>query len=516
MVLNSPSGPCSRAVFGLVLVLLGLPGCEKADDTDLDPNDPWNLCVLQEDDNAVFGAIEASLSEIIPTVVTVEWASTQGEAPGVIFRMNSGETQKAPVELSVLDEPSTLLLGLKQEADVSFRVVTTVDDELWCSETQEITTGTLRANLPKLTVENFSDTGGGYTLFTFVGWERKAETIQAVVIVDQDGDYVWAVETWNGAIRARMSESEHAIYTLDPTMDPAKQNIVKRFSFDGSEQELQGTGLEGTMPVGGPNGDVVPVGDDALFRDFPGAHSDLVDLGNGTLASFGWDVREYEDGERTLVGETIIERDSEGKVTEIWTLFDALEPDLSETYPKDYFTDEEAEFWAHLNYLHYAPEEDAYYATAREIDIVVRVDRATGETSWVLQPGPITTDAGDFLAESDIDYRGHSVEPTPDGILLFDTSSNLSEGCSAMSEFAIDTETWTVNHVWLYQPETCLVSGFLGNASTLSNGNRMMTLATNGQIDEVTADGELVWRMNTPTGYILGFAERLESLYPEE
>ena len=145
--------PRGLTALGVALALWMLSSCRRdvddGFDTSPDPSDLWNVCVLQED-ATVFGPIQATLSESIPTVVRVDWAPTQGETHGVIFRTNAGESREATPEPSGESGQHALLLGLKQEAEVSFRVVATVGDEIWCSETQQKVTGQLDATLPEL------------------------------------------------------------------------------------------------------------------------------------------------------------------------------------------------------------------------------------------------------------------------------------------------------------------------------------------------------------------------------
>ena len=104
-----------------------------------------------------------------------------------------------------------------------------------------------------------------------------------------------------------------------------------------------------------------------------------------------------------------------------------------------------------------------------------------------------------------------------DGILIFDTGATdetNTDGCSAMVEYALDTEAWTAELLWRYTTEDCVYTEFWGNAEALDNDNRMIVLGTAGQIDEVTADQTLVWRMFAPTGITFGYVSRVGSLYP--
>jgi hypothetical protein len=423
---------------------------------------------------AVFGTIQAEVSTAVSTVVTVSWSPTSPGTGWVEFQHGT----QAPASIDPAGGAQAILLGLTAETTVPLQVFHDDGEQVWCSDTQAVTTGTLPAGLPTLTIsaQDRAQAAEGYILMPIQG-----ETLGWRTIVNRDGAYVWYHR--NDAIRMWLSQDRQHILSLDNTYqadDPERAGVFERISLDGRT----------TVSI-----------------EVPGAHSDVVEVEEGVYATFGWDLRPSGDG-RTIHGETIQEFSSDGEPTVVWSLFDDLTPDLEQIR-----WTENSGVWAHLNHLHYAPEEDAYYVSARNIMSVMRIDRATGRMTWHLGPG------GDIQVPGKdpgwLLFNPHSAIPTDRGVLLFDTSSDLSGGCSAASEFAIDLEERTASHLWMYTTEDCLTSSYLGNALELDNGNRMLVLTMNTQIDEVTPDRDLVWRLEAPSGHLIRYTTWEQSLYPD-
>jgi len=451
------------------------------DDDDDDSTSPASSCRELSDPDATFGEIEHEVNATIPTVVTVRWSPEADLESWVWFGADLGNPRTAPSETVGADRGATLL-GLRTDSTYSYRVVADTADGLVCTDTRSVTTGSLAAGMQTLSLPVYDESlaAGGYTVLV-LSQEAGAAWI---VILDHEGEFVWFKPVGPAGFRARLSLDRKAILVNDPTFDPDEDGQISRIPLDGAAETVV---------------------------SIDGAHTDFAEIDPGLYATFGWDLREYEDGDRTIAGETIVEASAGGGTTVVWSLFDDLEPDLTLEYePQPYWTTD-AGLWAHLNHLHYAPEEDAYYVTSRFLGAVHRIERAAGSATWVLAPG-----WGDFQpAEGSlVDFSPHSAVPTDEGVLLFDTSSQLSGGCSAASEFRLDSESWTAEHTWIYATEDCLLCYAVGNSEELWNGNRTLVLSVNGQIDETTRDGELVWRLTAPFGCTFAYATRFESFYP--
>jgi hypothetical protein len=94
---------------------------------------------------------------------------------------------------------------------------------------------------------------------------------------------------------------------------------------------------------------------------------------------------------------------------------------------------------------------------------------------------------------------------------VFD-NGDASRFANQVLEFELDEEMGTAKEVWSYQPETDIFSFSLGDVSRLENGNTLVTFSNQGQIDEVNADGDLVWRLNFELGGATGYLTPLANL----
>lgn len=477
-----------RAPWPLLSLALLLASCDPTggksvpDDSGLEDSASPDLedCTVPADPGAVLG--ERALSATPqPTVFTFEWRPLD-DGPGWIeLWSQQGPPRIVPVIAGEDGSRTALLIGLKAETSYRYRVVQQIDGERVCDPPEVLDTGALDPSLPTLTLVEHQPglAAEGYTVLPLL--DGGSGQGHWTVVLDANADIVWAQR--QDALRAHLSLDHRALIHNDHSYEPDSPSIIGRAPLDGQP---------------------------ALEIVVPGAHTDVVEVEPGVYATFGWDLRHVEDAGRTVAGETILEVSADGETRVVWSLFDAAEPVFDHPFIPEPGWSVEAEVWGHLNHLHYDAEEDAYYVSARFLDTVYRVERATGRTSWVLGQG-----GGDFQSDGGaIEFNPHSAVPTRDGVLLFDTGSTPSEGCSAAAEFALDTDAWSVRPTWLYHTEDCLTSGYLGNAALLDNGNRLLVLATNGQIDEVTPAGELAWRARAPWGWYLGYASHEHVLFP--
>jgi len=434
-------------------------------------------CTVPEDPDAIFGQIQLEPTAQA-TVFTVSWEGATDGDSGLGFGLPEGEEILVQPRAEDDGRVEALLVGLAPEHSYRWRVYRWQDQTLFCSPEATLETGALDPTLPTLTVSKHdaSIASGAFTLLTAT--DELGSAGRWALIIDADGRIVWASQA--DGIRARLSLDRQAVLVNDRSYDPDTDGRVTRIPLDGSASS------EVTIP---------------------GAHLDFVEVEPGVYASIGWDLRDFDDGARTLAGETIVEIDASGESREVWSIFDAMTPDLEQSWDSNPGWQTPAETWVHLNHLHYAHDEGAYYVTSRTQALALRVERASGETSWILGS------SGSFSSDEPIRFNPHSAVPGPSGLVIFDTGSETTEGCSGVSEYSLDTDTWTAALVASYHTEDCLVCGYLGNATVEDNGNRTLVLSTNGQLDEATPDGQLAWRLNGPSGWTFAFATREGSLY---
>lgn len=175
--------------------------------------------------------------------------------------------------------------------------------------------------------------------------------------------------------------------------------------------------------------------------------------------------------------------------------------------------------WSHLNTIEPFPDENALLLSSRTQHKLFKIDLETEELVWTMGV------EGDLALEGeDRFFRQHAPEIQPNGnILLFDNGS-LPEGTysrpwSRALELTYDPEQQTVEPVWSYRPEPDLFAPIWGDADRLENGNTLVTFGLrnrdeerNSRIEEVTAEKEVVWRLNAPNKWGWYRSERIANL----
>jgi hypothetical protein len=254
-----------------------------------------------------------------------------------------------------------------------------------------------------------------------------------------------------------------------------------------------------------------------------GAHTDFIELPDGGMAAIGWDLRDIQDAEgRTdrVLGDTIVEIDSQGNERVVWSVFDSYIPDLGLDYDRASIgMDEDLLDWSHGNGLDYDEEEDDYLISLFGLGSVLRIDRQTGEVLWTLSDthGDFENSTGEPLVQG-----AHSVEVlAPDRILIFnrnipnplDDMEDIGETCSEAVELVLDSSEGQVEKVWSYGSEDCVLVVYFGEAMRLQNDHTLTIFSSSGQISEADSDGETVWQVNLDVGGAFGFGDWRESLY---
>jgi hypothetical protein len=141
--------------------------------------------------------------------------------------------------------------------------------------------------------------------------------------------------------------------------------------------------------------------------------------------------------------------------------------------------------------------------------MILKIARSTGELEWAL--GGAESDFSDEVGGAWFFEHQHQFQRIGQNILVFD-NGDASRFANQVLEFELDEEMGTAKEVWSYQPETDIFSFSLGDVSRLENGNTLVTFSNQGQIDEVNADGDLVWRLNFELGGATGYLTPLANL----
>ena len=445
-------------------------------------SDERTTCVEPADPASVFGSVTVTQNEDVVTVFRVDWTPGMDGQSGMKMGLPGDIARDVVTRENGDGSVTALWWGLQASTVYEGQLILETDAQSYCSAPISVETGELPSELPDVSfsLEQPEAAAGGFTLMPV---NSDDPNLSYQLVLDEEGQVVWYWKA--GTLRTRLSLDGQAIWFNDRTYDAETMASIERVPLDGSDStQYQAMGL----------------------------HTDFVEVEPGVIASFGWDVQDSEETGQQIAGETIVEVHADGSVREVWNLFDHLDPADSSMGAGSLPCCPDAQIWAHLNHLHYDRNEDAYYATARNLDAVFKVDRSSGDLVWMLSGEQSSFDVAEGSEPAWFDP--HSAVPTEEGVLIYDTVSPLTNGCTGLSEFALDEANWTVAHLNIYTTEDCQQSHFMGNAEELWNGNRTLVVAMTAQVDEVTADGDLVARWNAPLGTWLGFTSRLPDLGP--
>ncbi len=415
--------------------------------------------------------VEAEISEVISTVITVEWSVDLSgvDAAYVEFGPDDGYGSTAPADLSSDPPYRTVLMGMKPATEVHYRVVAEVGDEVFASDPGAITTGDPPSGLPELSAELSGEVDDGYIVTSlFV-------SSPAAVILDRDGDYVWWYEAPSEDFqvsRAHLTpDREHVVFwsvNLDNTPPGDTSQKLIRVSLDGTEVDS---------------------------RTVEDGHHDFTVMPDGGITYIEYDMVDDVDGDR------LIEVSHDGNDREIWSVWEDFDSGGAGG-PGTTF--------AHFNAIDYYEDEDAFYVSSLGLECLLKVDRASGELLWTMggDESDFTFDGG----RTDFFERNHQFQRLDDSIVVFVNGSEQTY-CSDVREYAYDGDGGEADLVWSYTPDPCVFSFSLGDVTRLDSGNSLVTFSNQGQIDEVDPDGELLWRLNSSLGGAVGYTTFLEDLH---
>jgi hypothetical protein len=422
--------------------------------------------------------LDTHLSDVIPTVVFVEWTTELG--PVQEAHVDFGVDTSYGTRIEAMDDGngtySATLLGLRPSTDYHVRAAAVIDGTPHFGDAQVVTTGGQPSYLPEISIETEdTDRQAGGLLVTSV-----LTIPSAAAILDTSGHYVWWYasdeehETWP-ITRARLSRDGQSMLflrnvPLGTEVTSEGQHIV-RLALDGSSIETLET---------------------------PGVHNDFVELADGTLTVLSEDTREVE-GE-TVVGDRILEKHPDGSETEIWSVWDDLvfDPEMSQYG-----------HWTHANAIDLDEDTDTYYVGARHVNAIFKVDRAAGELLWVFG-GPVS-DFEPADEQTEATRLQHQFQVLEDGILVFDNREENAPSSRAV-QFDLDEEAGTARQVWEYISEPAVYCYGMGDVTRLESGNTLVTWSSAGMVDEVAPDGEVIWRLQLDLGGGLGYVTRIDAM----
>ena len=424
-----------------------------------------------------------TISDVVPTVATVRWEAPSGSVDEayVDFGPDEDRALRAPATDDGTGGYEAALVGIEPESRIHARAVVLGEDGIRTSVELSADTGSVPSDLPGFGLDadvlDADAAGDGYLLLTTIPGGAS--------IVATTGNRVW----WHGmeyadefvTTRTRLARDGRSVlyFTWNalprggPTSD---ERNIHRVAFDGSQVE--------SLPV-------------------PKAHHDFVELLDGTLATLQFDLLPVEGEE--IYGDSIVEIAPDGSETEVWRLWDSLAFSMDDVH-------EEGTRWGHSNALDYDPDEDVYYVSVLYFDALFKIDRATGDVLWQL--GGANSDYLMTTGEDDWFDGQHQFQLLQDGLVLFDNGPH-GETDSRIAEYDLDHSAGTAALRWIHQPDPALGVYFYGDVSRLPSGNTLINWSAAGRVEQVTPDGEVVWRIDARLGAGFGYGDLVETLYVE-
>lgn len=430
--------------------------------------------------------ITASVSERIPTVVTVSWTTEEPTYGAVEFGLEGAFDQRTPDEQEPTTEHSVVVLGLKAGETYDLRAVST--DEVGESTTSEPVSVSLApppAELTRISVTGSSPTGG-YILTSVIQSDHSW-----VVILDRDGDYVWYLEVADDLVTpgARFDANTNSVFWM-PVDNSGDSDVavVRRAPLDDSE-------WVDTRAVLG--------------------HHDAVLHPDGTVGWLSFDFRDvpYEDSEIYVAADLILEApegsDEEVAGDVVFPLLDHIPFREACEHVWEILFKSKAYDFSHGNSLLYDAEEDAYWLLTRNLDSILVVDRATGALTHRI--GGEGADLTVSRAE-DAWSHGHMSHRWDGGFMLFDNGYHHDPQASRVLEYAYDLDAGTLELVWEFHHAEPMFNEIFGDAQKLGD-SYLVSWSAYGRLEEISSEGESLWRADTEIGFAIGRVEWVEDLY---
>ena len=434
----------------------------------------------QDDDTGGDTGIDvtAEVSSAIVTVVTVRWTTTDPTSGFV--QWGQGEELGSERASAATDTTSheVQLRGLLADTTYGYRVVADRDGEVYAEQSGTVTTPPLPSELQQFGISVDGSGGGhadgGYIFTPLVSGEEFP------VILDRDGNVVWyhidQVIPKTRILGVQPSCDGESVWfnSIDAVGDQLAMAWIVRVSWDGTEVQ---------------------------HYEVLEHNHDFVELPDGSVGTLFHDYREV--GQDNIRGDRIVELQPDGTIVDVWSVWDHF------VYEDEVYLPGTG--WSHANALEYLPHEDAYYVSLRNFAAIVKVDRATRELVWVLGGGH-----SDFAFEGNPPFADqHGFEILGGSMLIFDNGT-VSRYESQALDVAFDTVTWTAEPTWSYLSDPPVFVPAGGDVKRLPSGNTLVTWSTAGQIDEVDADDQCVWKANLALGAGFFYVNWQGDLYEPE
>ncbi|MCB9686513.1 MAG: hypothetical protein H6738_08575 [Alphaproteobacteria bacterium] len=441
-----------------------------------------------------------SASENVEAVLHVSWEAPEGSRSRVeVTLADGGERVTASVDGP---HPDLVLIGLPANEPLSIRAVSDTPDGQLRSAPIAVQL-TPPADLPRLVVDRSepgAEASAGWLLATITTDFGAQDNRSWIVIWDLESGqpaWWWALAPGHVSVTPSLGATPGTIVWDDYDLGvPALTATAFRAALDGSRVEVS----------------PLPLGHHAVAEAAPG--------------QLTWCARDTVPGalpNTWITADRVYTApaDATGAPTELVGLRDAVyggtytpaceHPALPLPYDGHFPVFE----WSHLNSLVRVGSD--WWLFLRWTDTMVRVDGATGEVLWRMG-GPdsdFTAPDGSPLwdgAEHSFVSHPHLSDAWETGFVAFDNGDHATPKVSSLVVFDVDQAARTVRQRLRFPDPQGRYVGILGDARRLPGGHVLGSWSVLGELDEITLDGEEVWRAHTVPAKAVGRVIHLPEL----
>lgn len=219
--------------------------------------------------------------------------------------------------------------------------------------------------------------------------------------------------------------------------------------------------------------------DTIIIKDY---HHDMYKTSYGTYLCMA--LVKYKNEKHHVKYSCLVEFDKQNKITWFWS-------------EKDFYPNDTLKFKAsHMNSLYFDEEENKIYVSNRDLNSIIRIDKATGLIDYSY--GFNINDSVDYFINPHFKMQHRFVKLPNGNFLVFnnDSGENASQARTSVMEIT-NPEIGEADIVWEYkfnfQDEIENFVPRMGGASRLPNDNILIATGVFNKSFEITRDGEIVW-----------------------
>lgn len=420
-------------------------------------------------------SLTVTVDPLIATVLHVAWTTKEPVIQQVGFGEDDDLGMLTPLETEGGTDHTATLIGLHADTAVTLQVQTP-DDPGSNGDTVVAYTDRLPSSVPLFT-EASPITNSNVGPYLLTSTLRLDDESAAVLVLDTAGEVLWYQELDAGVLSTRLNHAGTgvAFLTEHNYSDDREFNTLENVEFAGSSTSLP----------------------------LPWAHHDLMAIGDDTWAV---PLTTFRDVDGTNVaGDQIVEVDASGITAIIWDAFDALPVERNDGWTSGFIPG--AADWTHANGIAWDPDEGSLYLSLYQTAEVVKINRETGGTDWLLggrHSDWAFSSGGEFEAH-------HAPESVPGGIRLFE--NGLSTGSRAV-ELMLDSTTGIATETWSWMTPDSDWTTALGDLHRFEDGSALTSWGLAGSIHAADSAGNAAGELQAEAGEVVGQVTVIPGFYP--